>query len=96
MVTALVMINTQRDAINQVAESLVELTGVTEVFSVAGKYDLIAMIRVKDNEALADLVTQRILLVEGIERSETLLAFKVFSKFDLETIFSTGSEKMRN
>jgi DNA-binding Lrp family transcriptional regulator len=96
MVTALVLICTQRHAVNQVAEALVEIVGVTEVYSVAGKYDLIAMIRVKDNEALADLVTLQILKVDGIERSETLLAFKVFSKFDLETIFSTGSEKMRN
>lgn len=96
MVTALVLINTRRDAVNQVAESLVEIRGVTEVYSVAGKYDLIALLRVPSNEAMADLVTEQILEVDGIESSETLLAFRVHSKFDLENIFEIDTEEARN
>jgi DNA-binding Lrp family transcriptional regulator len=96
MVTALVLINTERDKVNQVAEALVELAGVTEVYSVAGKYDLIALLRVPTNEAMADLVTGQILEVEGIAQSETLLAFRVHSKFDLENIFEIDTEEARN
>ena len=96
MVTALVLINTARNSVNEVAEALVEIDGVTEVYSVAGKYDLIALLRVADNEAMADLVTRHILEVEGIVSSETLLAFRVHSKFDLESIFDLGSEQARN
>jgi DNA-binding Lrp family transcriptional regulator len=96
MVTALVLINTERNSVNQVAEALVEIDGVTEVYSVAGKYDLIALLRVSDNEAMADLVTRHILEVDGIVSSETLLAFRVHSKFDLESIFDLGTEQARN
>jgi DNA-binding Lrp family transcriptional regulator len=96
MVTALVLINTARNAVNEVAEQLAEIDGVTEVYSVAGKYDLIALLRVPTNEAMADLVTREILEVQGIESSETLLAFRVHSKFDLETIFDIDSEQARN
>jgi len=96
MVTALVLINTERNAVNEVADALVEIPGVTEVYSVAGKYDLIALLRVPDNEAMARLVTSRILEVEGIQDSETLLAFRVHSKFDLATIFDLDSNKARN
>ena len=96
MVTALVLINTERNRVNDVAEALVAIDGVTEVYSVAGKYDLIAMLRVKDNEAMADLVTSRILEVDGITESETLLAFRVHTKFDLETIFDVDAQSARN
>lgn len=92
MVSSLVLINVERDRINAVAEQLTQLKGITEVFSVAGRYDLVAILRVPDNESLADLVTSQMLQVEGITHSETLIAFKVFSKHDLETMFSIGFE----
>jgi len=59
---------------------------------VAGKYDLVAIIRVADNEQLAKLVTEQIRSLDGIEKSETLIAFRVYSKHDLESIFSLGME----
>lgn len=93
MVNALVLINVQRAAVSSVAQQLLELDGVTEVFSVAGRYDLVAILRVKTNEAIADLVTNRILAIEGITSTETLIAFKVFSKFDLERMFSIGGDR---
>lgn len=84
MVSAVVLLKTDRGKINQVAEALAEVAGVSEVYSVGGRYDLVAVIRVADNDALAELVTNRMLSVEGIADSETLIAFRVFSRHDLE------------
>jgi DNA-binding Lrp family transcriptional regulator len=67
--------------------------GVTEVYSVAGRYDLIAIIRVKTNEEMAKVVTEGIRKVAGITSSETLIAFRVYSRHDLERMFSIGLEK---
>ena len=92
MVTALVLLNVERDKVNQVAEKIADLEGVTEVYSVAGRYDLGVVIRVKDNELLADVVTKGIRRIEGIEKSETLIAFRVYSRHDLESMFSIGLE----
>ncbi len=92
MVSAVVLLNIERGAINSVAQRLVELEGVEEVFSVAGRYDLVALLRVPDNEAMADLVTSKILNIPNIERTETLLAFKAYSRRDLEAMFSVGFE----
>jgi DNA-binding Lrp family transcriptional regulator len=92
MVTAIVLINTAHGFINDVAERLVELPGVSEVYSVGGRYDLVAMIRVRTNEEMADLVTGQMLKLANIERTETLLAFKAYSRHDLERMFSIGVE----
>lgn len=88
MVTALVLLNVERAQIHQVAEQLAELPGISEVYSVAGRYDLVAVIRVKANEALADLVTGKIRKVSGIQATETLIAFRAYSRHDLEAMFS--------
>lgn len=93
MVSSIVLLNVERHSINRVAEELTQLKGITEVFSVAGSYDLVAVLRVPSNDALADLVTSQMLQVEGITHSETLIAFKVFSQHDLETMFSIGFEQ---
>ncbi|HKA32965.1 MAG TPA: Lrp/AsnC ligand binding domain-containing protein [Candidatus Binatia bacterium] len=92
MMTAIVLLNTQRDKVNTVAGRIAELDGVTEVYSVAGRYDLAAIVRVKDDERLADVVTRDIRKIEGIEKSETLIAFRVYSRHDLERMFSIGFE----
>jgi DNA-binding Lrp family transcriptional regulator len=78
--------------INEVAEKLAELAGISEVYSVAGRYDLVAIVRVADNDSLAELVTEKMLHVQGITNSETLIAFRVFSRHDLESMFSIGME----
>ena len=93
MVTALVLLNAERSKINAVAEKITDMKGVTEVYSVAGQYDLAAVVRVKSNEELADVVTKRMLAVAGITKSETLIAFQVFSKHDLDSMFAIGFEK---
>ncbi len=93
MVTALVLLNVARERTNTIAEQLTAIKGITEVYSVAGRYDLAAIIRVKENEELASVVTEKIRAIDGIERSETLIAFRVFSKYDLEMAFSIGLEQ---
>jgi DNA-binding Lrp family transcriptional regulator len=90
MVTALVLLSVERDKINVVAEKITAIKGVTEVYSVAGRYDLAVIIRVKENDQLAGIVTDQIRRVEGIEKSETLIAFRVYSRYDLEMAFSLG------
>jgi DNA-binding Lrp family transcriptional regulator len=93
MVTALVLLSVEHDKTNAVAEKITAIPGVTEVYSVAGRYDLAVIIRVKENDQLAAVVTDHIRRVEGIERSETLIAFRVYSRYDLEMAFSLGMER---
>ncbi len=93
MVSAVVLLKTHRGLINEVATRLAELNGVSEVYSVGGRYDLVAILRVRDNEAMADLVTEHMLKVDGIADSETLLAFRAFSRHDLESMFSLGLDE---
>ena len=88
MVTAIMLFNVERTRINAVAEQLVEMSSVSEVYSVSGNFDLVAVIRVKSNEELADFVTRELHDVGGIEHTETMLAFKAYSQHDLESMFS--------
>lgn len=90
MVTSIILIKAERTTINSIAEQLVELEGISEVYSVSGKYDLIAIARVKTNDELAALVTDRMRGIEGIANTETMLAFKAYSRHDLESMFSLG------
>lgn len=90
MVTAIVLLQVERNKVGDVAEKLAAMDGITEVYSVAGRHDLAAIVRVPDNEAMAALITGRMLKVAGITRSETLIAFRVHSKHDLESMFSIG------
>jgi DNA-binding Lrp family transcriptional regulator len=92
MVTAIVLINVKRSAINETAAALTRLDGVTEVYSVAGQWDLVAMIRAKDNEQLADIVTGHMLKLDGITHTNTLVAFRAYSQYDLERMFGIGME----
>lgn len=93
MVTAFVLLNADHGKVNEVADALARMEGVAEVHSVAGRYDLIAILRVRRNEDLADLVTDKIRQLEGIEASETLIGFRVISRYDLERMFSVGLEE---
>ena len=82
------MINVEPSCTASVAETLSGMRGISEVYSVAGNFDLVAMVRVKENEALADLVAQRIRGIEGVIRTETLIAFRAYSRYDLVSLFS--------
>ena len=87
MVMAVVMINVNVDETSRVASQIAELPGITEVYSVAGNFDIVAIMRVKDNESIADLVSDKIRKVHGVARTETLIAFRAYSRFDLEGLF---------
>jgi DNA-binding Lrp family transcriptional regulator len=91
MVTAIVLLHVERDQINPVAERLADIPGVTEVYSVAGRYDLAAVIRTNTNDQLAEVITQQIRQVGGIQDTETLIAFRTYSRHDLEAAFSLGA-----
>lgn len=93
MVSAIVLLKVARGQINEVASQLAVLDGISEVFSVGGRYDLVAIIRVRTNDEMALLVTEQMLKVGGILDSETLLAFRAFSRHDLESMFSLGLEE---
>jgi DNA-binding Lrp family transcriptional regulator len=93
MVSGVVLLKVVRGQINEVASELAALDGITEVYSVGGRYDLVAILRVRDNEALAALVTEHMLKVQGITESETLIAFRAFSRHDLESMFSLGLDE---
>lgn len=90
MVTSIILINTERAKINEVAEQLADMEGISEVYSVSGNYDLVAIVRVPTNDDLANLVTQKLLNIDSIINSETMLAFQAFSRHDLEAMFSVG------
>ena len=92
MLTAFVLLKVEADQVNDVAEALAALDGVAEVHSVAGRWDLVTVIRVKTNDQLAELVTERIRGVRGITASETLIGFKHVSRHDLERMFAIGME----
>ena len=90
MVTALVLLNLDRDQIKDVSQKLVDMQEVSEVYSVAGRYDLVAIIRVNNNQQIADTITGQFSELEGITATETLIAFNTFSRHDLELMFSIG------
>ncbi len=88
MITAIVLITAERGAIPKLGEELAAVPGVSEVYSVTGDFDFIAMVRAREHEELADIVTRRIAQVAGVARTQTHVAFKAFSKHDLETLFA--------
>jgi len=88
MVTSIILLTVDRLKVNEVAQQLTEMSGVSEVYSVSGNYDLVVIVRVANNDGLADLVTNRFVEIDGIETTDTMLAFKAFSKHDLESMFS--------
>ena len=90
MVTALVLLNIERQQIKGVSEKLVNMKEVSEVYSVAGRYDLVAVVRVKTNEQIADTIAGKFGELEGIIATETLIAFHTYSRHDLEHMFSIG------
>ncbi len=92
MLSAIVLLTTERDKTNKIAETIADTEGVSEVYSVAGRFDLAVIVRVKDNDELAKVVTERIRAIPGITSSETLIAFRVYSRHDLERMFSIGME----
>ena len=90
VITAIVLIHCDVDRIPEVAQEIAELDGVTEVYSVAGDVDLVAIVRVHEHDALADVIADRLGKVTGIRRTATHIAFRTYSRHDLEAAFSLG------
>jgi len=90
MITAIVFINADVARIPEVAEAVAGIDGVSEVYSVTGQIDLIAMVRVRDHEAVADVVADQVNKVPGVTATETHIAFRTYSQHDLEAAFSLG------
>jgi DNA-binding Lrp family transcriptional regulator len=85
--------NVDRGRINRLASELADIDGVSEVYSVGGRYDLVAVLRVKENAELAKLATETLAQMDGIVETETLIAFQAHSRHDLEAMFSIGLEE---
>jgi DNA-binding Lrp family transcriptional regulator len=90
VISAIVLINADVNRIPEVAQAIAELDGVSEVYSVAGDADLIAMVRVRAHEDLADVIADRVNKVEGVTGTNTHIAFRTYSRHDLEAAFSLG------
>jgi len=91
-VHAVVLIQCEIDAIPEAAEAIAEIQGVSEVYSVAGEFDLVAIVRVAEHDDLTAVIPGGIARVDGVARTETLIAFQVYSKHDLERLFAIGFE----
>jgi DNA-binding Lrp family transcriptional regulator len=92
VITAIVLIKTSVDRIPEIAERIAALDSVSEVFSVTGTYDLIAMVRVRQHEDLAEIIPGRISKIPGVEGTDTHVAFRTYSQHDLEAAFAIGLE----
>jgi DNA-binding Lrp family transcriptional regulator len=92
-VHAVALIQCEIDEIPEAAQAIAEIEGVSEVYSVAGEFDLVAIVRVAEHDDLAKVIPGGISKVEGVERTETLIAFQVYSTHDLERMFSIGFEE---
>ncbi|WP_394275669.1 Lrp/AsnC family transcriptional regulator [Luteococcus sp.] len=91
MITAISFVKAEVSRIPEVAEQIASLDGVSEVYSVTGAIDLIVMVRVRDNDAVAEVVADHLNKVPGVLETETHIAFRAFSNHDLEATFSLGN-----
>ena len=92
MISAIILINAESGHITELGEAIADLEGIAEVYSVAGRHDLVAVVRVKETGDLADLVSDRIRKLPGILGTETMIAFRMYSSRMMEGIFSVGIE----
>ncbi|QGF24209.1 Lrp/AsnC family transcriptional regulator [Raineyella fluvialis] len=91
MVTAIVFVHAETDRIPEVAQEIADLDGVTEVYSVTGSIDLVVMVRVRELDDVSAVISDRLNKVGGIIETETHIAFRAYSKHDLEAAFSLGN-----
>ena len=90
MITAIVLVKADIQSIPDVAEMIAQIPDVSEVYSVTGEFDLVAMVRVRAHEELADVIPGRLNKVAGVTHTETHIAFRTYSRHDLEAAFSLG------
>ncbi len=92
MITTIVLIRADPKTIPQVAQRLAGIDGVTDVYSVSGEWDLVAIVKVAEYDRIAEVVTEEFVKVPGIERTQTLTAFRAYSRKDLEQAWDIGVE----
>jgi DNA-binding Lrp family transcriptional regulator len=90
VVTAIVLIKADVARIPETAETIAEMPAVTEVYSVTGEFDLVALVRVRSHEELADVIPGALNKVSGVTHTETHIAFRTYSRHDLEAAFAIG------
>ena len=90
MITAIVFVKAAVDQIPEVAEAIAAIDGVSEVYSVTGQIDLIALVRVREHDEIATVIADRLNKVPGVRETETHIAFRAYSRHDLESAFSLG------
>jgi DNA-binding Lrp family transcriptional regulator len=90
VITAIVLIKTSVERIPEIAQDIAALDSVSEVFSVTGTYDLIAMVRVREHDDLAEVIPGRISKIPGVLGTDTHVAFRTYSQHDLEAAFAIG------
>ena len=90
MVTAVVLVTTESERVAEAAQAMLKIEGVTEVYSVTGPYDLVVMVRIPDFERMARIVPEQLAQVPGVARTETMVAFRTYSDYDLDRIWSQG------
>jgi DNA-binding Lrp family transcriptional regulator len=90
VVTAIVLVRAEIQRIPEVAEEIAQLPEVSEVYSVTGEFDLVAMVRVRAHDELADVIPGRLNKVAGVTHTETHIAFRTYSRHDLDAAFSLG------
>lgn len=88
MITSIILMKVKRKKVSEMADQLAGVPEISEVYSVAGKYDLVAIVRVKNNDDLASLVTGTLAKFKDIKKTDTMLAFRAYSRHDLESMFS--------
>ena len=92
MVTAVILVKANRTGMGTLGPQLADVKGVAEVYTVTGEWDFVAIVRVREHDELADLVTQQLIRLEGIEKTSTMVAFQQFSAHDLESMFGLGQD----
>ncbi|MCF6176012.1 MAG: Lrp/AsnC ligand binding domain-containing protein [Victivallaceae bacterium] len=89
MVTGIVLVNVERPLLKKVIKNIMDLEGVTEVYAVAGEYDLVVMVRVKDNSQLAEIVANQMPHeIKGILHTKTLISLEAYSELDIDSFFN--------
>ena len=92
MITAIVFVHVDNDRIPEVAEQIAAIDGISEVYSVTGRIDLIVLVRVRDHEEIAQIISDKLNKVPGVQETETHIAFRAYSRHDLEAAFSLGGQ----
>ena len=92
MLTAVLLVKATREGLARLGPELADVEGVAEVYTVTGEWDFVAIVRVREHDELAEVVTRRLTQLEGIERTNTMVAFQQFSSHDLEAMFGLGLE----